>query len=319
MSRSAAVAAMALLLALLPDGHPACGSVPAGSSDPSASPRVADAREATREPVDGGDLVVHLSPSAPSQGDPVLVRVTSRVPADSASIQWHGREYPMRMEAEGIYLAVFGVDLLASPGSGTLSVTARKGERIVARADLPVEIRERAFPVQELTLPPRMTEFDRETLARIDREAKRLADRFARVSSPILWSLPFLPPVSEFRPGPFGSRRVINGEPRSPHAGIDLVLPEGTPVVAIADGVVAFAGEQFFGGHSVVLDHGGGLFSVYYHLREAAVTGGRRVARGERIGSVGMSGRATGPHLHFSVRAAGGRVDPTLLIELPAR
>jgi len=303
MRISAAVAAMALLMALLP----------------AAPHRVADARESIREPVDGGGLEVHLSPSAPSQGDPVLIRVTSMIPADSASIRWHGREYPMRKEAEGSYLALFGVDLLASPESSTLSVAARKGARIVARADLPVEIRKRAFPVQELTLPPRMTEFDKETLARIDREAKQLADRFSRVSSPILWSVPFLPPVAEFRPGPFGSRRVINGEPRSPHAGIDLVLPEGTPVVAIADGIVAFAGEQFFGGHSVVLDHGGGLFSVYYHLREAAVSGGRRVARGERIGSVGMSGRATGPHLHFSVRAAGGRVDPTLLLAIPAR
>lgn len=266
-----------------------------------------------------GDLAIRLSSSAPSQGDPVLVRVTPSVPADSVSLRWGGRAYPMRREGDGSFLAVFGVDLLASPGSDTLSVTARRGGEVVSRTELPVEIRERAFPVQELTLPEEMTRFDEATLARIHREASVLAERFSRISSPVLWSLPFLPPVADFRPGPFGSRRVINGEPRSPHAGIDLVLPEGTPVVAIADGVVAFAGEQFFGGRSVVLDHGGGLFSVYYHLKEAAVSDGQRVARGERIGAVGMSGRATGPHLHFSVRAAGGRVDPMLLLALPPR
>lgn len=249
----------------------------------------------------------------------MLVRVTPAVPADSVSLRWQGHTYPMREETDGSFLTLFGVDLLAPPGNDTLSVVARKGGEVVSRADLPVEIRERAFPVQDLVLPREMTRFDEATLARIHRETSVLEERFSRVSSPVLWSLPFLPPVADFRPGPFGSRRVINGEPRSPHAGIDLVLPEGTPVVAISDGVVAFAGEQFFGGRSVVLDHGGGLFSVYYHLKEAAVSEGRRVARGERIGSVGMSGRATGPHLHFSVRVAGGRVDPTLLLSLPPR
>lgn len=249
----------------------------------------------------------------------MLVRVTPAGPADSVSLQWREQTYPMREEKDGSFLTVFGVDLLAPPGNDTLSVVARRGGAVVSRADLPVEIRERAFPVQELTLPREMTRFDEATLARINREASALEKRFSRISSPVIWSLPFLPPVADFRPGPFGSRRVINGEPRSPHAGIDLVLPEGTPVVAISDGVVAFAGEQFFGGRSVVLDHGGGLFSVYYHLKEAAVSDGQRVARGERIGAVGMSGRATGPHLHFSVRAAGGRVDPTLLLSLPFR
>lgn len=289
MRRLAASAGMVLLLALLPDGHPA----------------------------HGGEI--RLSPSSPSQGDPVLVRVTPSVPADAVSIGWQGHTYPMRKEEDGGFLALVGVDLLATPGIDTLSVEARKGGEVVSRIDLPLQIRERAFPVQELTLPPEMTRFDEATLARIDREAETLEQRFSRISSPARWSLPFLPPVSDFRPGPFGSRRVINGEPRSPHAGIDLVLPEGTPVVAIADGIVAFAGEQFFGGRSVVLDHGGGLFSVYYHLKKAAVSDGQPVARGQRIGSVGMSGRATGPHLHFSVRAAGGRVDPTLLLSLPPR
>ena len=141
---------------------------------------------------------------------------------------------------------------------------------------------------------------------------------FSRVTPP-RWRTPFLPPVEEYLPANFGARRVINGEPRMPHSGVDLRLPEGTPVRAVADGRVAFAGEQFFGGRSVVVDHGGGVFSVYYHLREFSVAEGGTVSRGDRVGSVGATGRATGPHLHFGVRVPGGRVDPTRLFALPGR
>ena len=104
-----------------------------------------------------------------------------------------------------------------------------------------------------------------------------------------------------------------------PHSAVDIRLSAGTPVRAIADGKVAFAAEQFFGGRSVVIDHGGGVFSVYYHLKEVSVAEGREISRGDRVGSVGATGRATGPHLHFGVRVPGGRVDPTRLLALPGR
>jgi murein DD-endopeptidase MepM/ murein hydrolase activator NlpD len=163
-----------------------------------------------------------------------------------------------------------------------------------------------------------MAEFDNATLVRIGAEAAELSLRFSRVTPP-RWRIPFLPPVEEYRPENFGTRRVINGDPRMPHSAVDIRLPEGTPVRAIADGRVAFAGEQFFGGRSVVIDHGGGVFSVYYHLKEFSVAEDQEVSRGDRVGSVGATGRATGPHLHFGVRVPGGRVDPTRLFALPGR
>jgi murein DD-endopeptidase MepM/ murein hydrolase activator NlpD len=159
-----------------------------------------------------------------------------------------------------------------------------------------------------------MAQFDDATLARIRRESERMEERFAAVTAPA-WDLPFLPPVEDFRPAGFGARRMINGEPRAPHAGVDIHVPAGTPVRAIAAGTVAFAGQQFFGGNSVVLDHGGGVFSVYYHLQGYTVAEGQRVAKGEGIGAVGSSGRSTGPHLHFGVRAPGGRIDPSRLFD----
>jgi murein DD-endopeptidase MepM/ murein hydrolase activator NlpD len=163
-----------------------------------------------------------------------------------------------------------------------------------------------------------MAEFDNATLVRIGSEAEELSRRFSGVTPP-RWRIPFLPPVEEYRPANYGARRVINGDRRMPHAAVDIRLPGGTPVRAIADGRVAFAGEQFFGGRSVVIDHGGGVFSVNYHLKEFSVAEGQEIIRGDRIGSVGATGRATGPHLHFGVRVPGGRVDPTRLFALPGR
>lgn len=265
-----------------------------------------------------GAFPVRLSSGQPVQGEPVFVEASPPSRTDAVVMVWKGQEIPMREEPTGRFLGLIGIDLLEPPGEALLAVRATSGGRTF-RVDVKIAIRQGTFPVQELTLPKAMTQFDRETLERIRQEADRLGERFSRISSPPVWRVPFLPPVADFRPKGFGARRIINGEPRSPHAGVDVDLPAGTPVVAIADGTVAFAGEQFFGGNSVVLDHGGGVFSIYYHLRNSVVVEGRKVSRGEPIGAVGSSGRATGPHLHFSVRAAGGRIDPSLIVPLPSR
>jgi murein DD-endopeptidase MepM/ murein hydrolase activator NlpD len=262
-------------------------------------------------------ISVSVSSRFPGQGDPVLVEVSTVPPPDNLAIVWKGRTFPLKKAGAGRFLALIGIDLMESPGTFPLSVVSERNGP-AARIDLALAVREKAFPVQELSLPKKMAEFDADTLDRIRREAEDLEARLAAVSAPA-WDLPFLPPVEDYRPAGFGARRVINREPRSPHAGVDVHLPAGTPVRAVAAGNVAFSGERFFGGRSVVLDHGGGLFSVYYHLQETAVAEGQRVERGERIGAVGSSGRATGPHLHFGVRAAGGRVDPSLLFGSPFR
>ena len=262
----------------------------------------------------GEPISVSISNRSPGQGEPVLVEVSASE-FDNLAISWKGRDYPLRKGDGGRFIGLIGVDLLEPPGTMRLSVVAF-GDGPVARIDVELEVRETPFPVQELTLPKRLAEFDAATLERIRREAETLEGRFSALSAPA-WDFPFQPPVDDYRPTNFGARRVINREPRSPHAAVDIHLPEGTPVRAIAAGTVALCGEQFFGGRSVVLDHGGGVFSLYYHLREYTVSEGQRVTQGERIGSVGATGRATGPHLHFGVRAAGGRVDPSLLFGPP--
>lgn len=268
-------------------------------------------------PVSAAGMSIAVSTSTPALGDPVIVLVNAGGPVDNLVLRWKGSAWPTRETAPGRYEGLIGVDLEDPEGPATLSAEGyRGGERILAGVELVVSPRE--FPVQELTLPKGMAEFDPPTLVRIKSEAAELSRRFSRVTPP-RWRTPFLPPVEEYRPTNFGSRRVINGDPRMPHSAVDIRLPEGTPVRAIADGRVIVAGEQFFGGNSVVIDHGGGVFSVYYHLKEFFVEEGRDTVRGDRIGSVGATGRATGPHLHFGVRVPGGRVDPTLLLALPGQ
>jgi len=265
----------------------------------------------------GGTLSIAVSTASPALGDPVVVEVAANGAVDNLVLRWKGAAWPMRETAPGRYEGLIGVDLDDPEGPAEVIVEGFfGGERSHAEARLTISPRK--FAVQELTLPKGMAEFDNATLLRIGAEAAELSRRFSRVTPP-RWRTPFLPPVEEYRPANFGARRVINGDPRMPHSAVDIRLPGGTPVRAIADGQVAFAGEQFFGGRSVVIDHGGGVFSVYYHLKEFTVAEGREISRGDRIGSVGATGRATGPHLHFGVRVPGGRVDPTRLLALPAR
>jgi murein DD-endopeptidase MepM/ murein hydrolase activator NlpD len=264
-----------------------------------------------------GAISISVSTRTPALGDPVVVKVAAGGPIDNLVLRWKGAAWPMREVAPGQYEGLIGVDLEDQEGPAAVAADGFLGGASV-RAEAKVTISPRKFAVQELTLPREMAEFDNATLVRIRTEAADLSLRFSRVTPP-RWRTPFLSPVEEYRPANFGARRVINGNPRMPHSGVDLHLPAGTPVRAIADGRIAFAGEQFFGGRSVVIDHGGGVFSVYYHLEEYSVAEGQEASRGDRIGSVGATGRATGPHLHFGVRVPGGRVDPTGLLALPGR
>ncbi|MDD5762692.1 MAG: M23 family metallopeptidase [bacterium] len=268
-------------------------------------------------PVSAAGLSIAVSTRTPALGDPVIVEVAASGTVDNLVLRWKGAAWPMREAAPGRYEGLIGVDLDDPEGPAVVAAEGfLGGARFRAEAEL--SISPRKFAVQELTLPKGMARFDNATLLRIEVEAAELSRRFSRVT-PLRWRTPFLPPVEEYRPSNFGARRVINGDPRMPHSGVDIRLPMGTLVRAIADGRVAFAGEQFFGGRSVVIDHGGGVFSVHYHLKEFSVAEGQDVSRGDRIGSVGATGRATGPHLHFGVRVPGGRVDPTRLFALPGR
>jgi murein DD-endopeptidase MepM/ murein hydrolase activator NlpD len=153
-----------------------------------------------------------------------------------------------------------------------------------------------------------------EDLDRIENETERMNALYSRwVDRPL--GLPaFDLPVPGVQSSPFGLLRIFNGLPRKPHSGLDLAAPVGTPVHAPADGNVVDTGDYFFNGQSVFLDHGQGLITLYCHLSAIDVKEGQDVKRGDLLGKVGQSGRATGPHLHWGVSLNGVRVDPSLLL-----
>ncbi len=211
---------------------------------------------------------------------------------------------------DGKSLALIGVDLDRSPGRYPIEVETRGGLQLHASLD----VVPRQFAEERLTVPKSYVEPDPATLARIERERRLLAALWDKTAAEPYWRGSFLPPADGTPGSEFGLRRFFNGEPRSPHAGVDFRAPEGTPVRASNRGRVVLARALFFTGNTVVVDHGCGLFTLYVHLSELGVERGARVERGQEIGKVGMTGRATGPHLHFAVRLGDARIDPAALL-----
>jgi murein DD-endopeptidase MepM/ murein hydrolase activator NlpD len=258
---------------------------------------------------------VSITPPSPQPGAVLLVQLTG-VPPDVRA-EWDGRPLALFPAGSG-WAGLVGIDLEVRPGPVGWRVTrpssAKNGGALAAGV---VTVRARTFPTQPLTLPKAMVDLDAATLARVEAERQELKAALADGSPERLWRGPFRVPVEGGQPtGGFGLRRLINGQPRSPHTGYDWAAPSGTPVLAANAGRAVLVTEHFFAGRNVVVDHGQGLFTFYYHLTEARVTAGDPVAAGQVIGTVGATGRVTGPHLHFGVLLAGARVDPEALLRL---
>ena len=213
--------------------------------------------------------------------------------------------------------ALVGLDVDAKAGRQPWRVAVVEAGQSPRTASGTVEVGRRGFPVQRLTLPPNMVDLDPATEERALAEADRMRTVYRTITPERLWRGRFTLPVASAEPGTgFGARRVINGKPRAPHGGIDFAVPRGTPVVAVNDGRVALIADHFFPGRLVAIDHGLGLYTLYFHLDTVSVLDGERVTRGQPIATVGATGRATGPHLHFGVHLGSARIDPATLLGL---
>ncbi|MCP4901195.1 MAG: M23 family metallopeptidase, partial [bacterium] len=161
---------------------------------------------------------------------------------------------------------------------------------------------------------PGMVHLTPQNEERHERERANIVALWDR-QGPARFMLPLNPPLKNSAKGKnFGSRRVFNNESRSPHSGIDYSARKGTSILSAETGTVALAENHYFAGNSVFIDHGGGLITMYFHLDKILVRHGDTVDRGQAIGTVGSTGRATGPHLHFGIRWNGARVDPAVLL-----
>ncbi|MBN1848468.1 MAG: M23 family metallopeptidase [Deltaproteobacteria bacterium] len=204
-------------------------------------------------------------------------------------------------------------DLQQQPGRQGVTVTLNPSGH-QSRFDM--EIIAKDYGVQRLTLPPHTVDLDEETLKRVLEEQKIMSALWKEPEPAPLWHGAFLRPVPGIVVGPFGKGRIINEQPRSPHTGVDLRGEAGTPVKAMNRGKIVLTDEHFFSGRSVVIDHGGEILSMYFHLEKILVRSGETVEKGQVIGLVGSSGRASGPHLHWGIRLNGVRIDPIELLDI---
>ncbi|MGC1453913.1 MAG: M23 family metallopeptidase [Nitrospirota bacterium] len=256
----------------------------------------------------GAPPTIIIQPKKIGPGDIVTVVVTNVAgPVEGA---FNGKKVYFN-SAKASYKAVLGIDLNNEPGIYPLEVMSN-GRKLVKN----IKIMKKRYPLQRLTLPEDMVVLSPENEARAELDQKKNSALWP-VDSARVWKGNFIDPLPGKKIGtPFGVRRIINKIPKNPHSGVDITADEGDPVLAPNDGVVVLVDDQFYSGHSVVLDHGQGIYTMFFHLSKINVRYGQAVMKGDVIALVGSTGRATGAHLHWGVRVQGAKVDPLELIKL---
>jgi peptidase M23-like protein len=264
-------------------------------------------------------LSVSWRPAKPRVGDAAFLQLRGAPEGATIEGMVDGRPLAFFPYADG-HAALVGFDLEVKPGPKSWQLAVLDPLRDPRTTKGTLQLLPRQFPVQRLSLPTAMVDLDPETERRAVSEGERLQTLYRTITPRRLWRGAFTRPVGGSEAGTgFGSRRIINGKPRMPHGGADYAAPTGTPVVAVNSGRVALVGDFFFPGRLVAIDHGLGLYTLYFHLDSVAVSQDDPVERGQTIGTVGATGRATGPHLHFGAHVAGARIDPATLLLLQAR
>lgn len=214
----------------------------------------------------------------------------------------------MVIEEDGNHYAVVGIALASEPGRYSLQY--RNEDKYT------FTVKPRQYAEQRLTIEDkRKVNPYQEDLARIRRESHEMNAAFTRFDTGLAVATEFDLPVEGPVSSPFGLKRFLNDQPRSPHSGLDIAADEGTPIRAPAPGKVALTGDYFFNGNTVILDHGQGLVTMYCHMSRIEVEPGEMIEAGQALGAVGQTGRVTGPHLHWSVSLNNARVNPNLFLD----
>ena len=233
---------------------------------------------------------------------------TIKLPPDITRVSY--RDRPVMIVDR---LAIVGIEIHAEPGNHKL-VFFDKADNATP---FPFTVSAKQYPEQRLTIAnPRMVNPNEEDLKRIRGESAKMQTQYRSFSNTEFSVRPFLMPADGAISSPFGRRRILNDQPRSPHSGLDIAANSGAPVRAPTAAQVSLTGNFFFNGNTIFLDHGQGLVTMYCHLSEIKVQEGDKVHRGGVIGLVGATGRVTGPHLHWSVSLNGNRVDPEQVIAI---
>lgn len=243
----------------------------------------------------------------------VVLTITLPEPTTAPHIHAFDHDIPVYRDGDA-WRAVVGIDLDVKPGTYRVNV-----EGGTSRGSYDLKVAPRAFPTRRLKVDPAFVTPPKSEQPRIEREAALLAAAWRSSSATRLWTTGFVRPVPQPANSAFGTRSIFNGKPRNAHGGADFLSPAGTPIHAPNGGRIVVARPLYFSGNTVIIDHGVGVFSMLAHLSRIDVKEGDAVTATQLIGLVGATGRVTGPHLHWAVRAGDARVDPLSLLEVLSR
>jgi murein DD-endopeptidase MepM/ murein hydrolase activator NlpD len=208
------------------------------------------------------------------------------------------------------------VDLEKPAGRYEWKITWSAADGKPFACSLPVTVRAGKFPTERLTVEKQFVQPDPEQQKRVEEDQKKMKAIYDTVTPEVLWKGKFIVPLKGVSTGGnFGRRRVLNGEARSPHAGVDFPAAAGTPVYAAQSGKVVLAENLYYSGNTVVIDHGFGIYTLYAHLSEIGVQAGDPVEASAEIGKVGATGRVTGPHLHWGLTIDHARVNALQIVQ----
>jgi len=253
------------------------------------------------------DNTISAFPKVNLPGDMFLLKVKSnKIPSGSFQNRSLNFYY-----SDNVFKAFDFINIDTKPGRYPIELNING-----ALSNFNILVNEKYFPVKNITLRSDKVILSPEDERRANEEEKILKSIWNNVTPTTLWEGRFIKPVNSTITSEFGIKRIINKKKESRHRGTDYKGQVGTPINSINNGRVALTANHFFGGNTIVIDHGMGLYSVYLHLSDSYVKNGDLVNKGEIIGLVGNTGRASGPHLHLSVKVQGESINPESLFKL---
>lgn len=260
----------------------------------------------------GDGITLRLNSAIASQGSLILGEVAGTGALPAITSEWDGRTIPVWSEGKNPARlhALLGVDLEKTPGHYEWKISWEGADGKANTCSAGVAVHAGKFPTERLTVEKQFVQPDPEQQKRAEEDQKKMRAIYDTVTPEPLWTGKFQLPLKNVTSGGnFGRRRILNGEARSPHAGVDFPALAGTPVFAAQSGKVVLAEDLYYSGNTVVIDHGYGIYTLYAHLSEIGVHVGDLVEVSSEIGKVGATGRVTGAHLHWGLTVEHARVN----------
>ena len=249
-----------------------------------------------------------------TQGSAVQVQVPHEPNVKRVQVMWREKKVPA-FRVDDAWTTILGIDLDTKPGQYRAEAVVSMDNGSIDKREITVDVRAKKFPTRHLQVAEKFVQLSKTDLNRTRRESREIGAIYRIITTDLAPNEAFVVPIAGRTGTNFGERRVFNGQPRSPHSGVDLRAATGTAIHATNRGRVVLAKDLFYTGNTVILDHGLGIYSLYAHLSRIDVERGAVVNSGEIVGLAGATGRVTAPHLHWAMRVQGARVDPFSLVE----